>query len=56
MEEELEYLQWFASHADFGPAHMDVMIWLQDQYEAKTGKRVPEGYRYRDDIDEEDNG
>ena len=42
--EELEYLRWFYSNADFGPAHGDVIFYLNEQYVAETGKSVPEGY------------
>lgn len=42
---ELQWLQWFYSNADFGPAHGDVMQhWIQC-FEEETGKRVPTGYR-----------
>lgn len=43
---ELEYLQWFYANADFGPAHGDVMIGLQEEFTEKTGKAVPDGYEY----------
>lgn len=46
MEEatELEFLQWFYSNADFGPADEDVRLILQQRFEQETGKKVPEGY------------
>ena len=43
---ELRYLRWFASHADFGPAHGDVMYHLQNQYKQETGNDVPENWVY----------
>lgn len=47
MEEatELEWLQFFFGAADFGPSHGDAMNWYMEQFEKKTGKRVPEDYR-----------
>ena len=43
---ELEYLIWFYSNADFGPAHGDVMTDLQQRFKEETKKDVPEGYKY----------
>jgi hypothetical protein len=43
-EEELEFLRWFYSTCDFGPAHSDVIDMLKEQYVAETGKPIPEGY------------
>lgn len=47
MEEasELEYLKWFAIYADFGPAHGDVIHYMQQDFEQQTGKRVPANWR-----------
>lgn len=41
---ELEWLKWFYSYADFGPADGDMRGWMRAQFEKKTGKAVPEGY------------
>lgn len=43
---ELEWLKWFFQNADFGPAHGDVMLSLQEQFEEAMKKRVPENYKY----------
>jgi len=43
---ELEYLKWFFSHADFGPADGDVHIWMQEKFEEETGLEVPNDYKY----------
>ena len=43
---ELEYLKWFYHRADFGPADGDVRIWMNEQFEAETGKLIPQGYEY----------
>ena len=45
MDDELEYLRWFYVHADFGPAHGDVMHWLNQRYHEETGKEPPDGYK-----------
>lgn len=41
---ELEWLQWFYANADFGPGHGDVMHWLKQRFQEKSGKLLPEGY------------
>lgn len=41
---ELEFLQWFYSVADFGPADYDVRKMLEEQFQRETGKRLPKGY------------
>lgn len=43
---ELEWLRYFHSWADFGPAHGDVMMILQESFEKETGKKVPLSYKY----------
>lgn len=45
LEAELDYLRYFHTHADFGPAHTDVVMAIQRQYE-QSGKQVPEGWKY----------
>ena len=41
-KEELEYLLWFFSNADFGPADEDVRQLMEQEYTEETGKPVPE--------------
>jgi len=48
---EEQWLHWFAVNVDFGPAHGDVMIMMQDEFNRQTGLEVPDGWRY--DCDEE---
>jgi hypothetical protein len=48
---EKEWLEWFYSECDFGPAHEDVILELQQRFEKTTGERVPRGYRQRDESD-----
>ena len=43
---ELEYLRWFYAHADFGPAHSDVMMILNEDFVDETGLALPDGYEY----------
>ena len=51
MDEDVqEYLKWFFINADFGPAHGDVMVWLQERYEHETGKKVPADYDYTAEV------
>ena len=46
---ELEYLKWFMSGADFGPAHQDVMDGLNESFMLDTDKNIPEGYNLAGD-------
>lgn len=41
---EIDYLRWFFSSADFGPAHGDVMYYMNAEY-VNSGGVVPEGYK-----------
>ena len=41
---ELEYLQWFYAECDFGPAHEDVIHYMNEQFRIETGQDLPEGY------------
>jgi hypothetical protein len=43
--DELEFLKWFFSNADFGPADGDVRLYLYQQFERETGKTLPDGYQ-----------
>lgn len=45
MDENLEFLEWFYSNCDFGPAHEDVISILHARYTRETGKNVPDCYR-----------
>lgn len=46
---ELEWLRWFAQHADFGPADGDVQHMMREEFMAETGKNLPEGWNYASD-------
>lgn len=41
---ELEFLQWFYSNCDFGPADEDVRAHLKAVFVEETSKRLPQGY------------
>ena len=47
--DELEYLRWFASVVDFGPADADVQRAYQDEFEERVGKLVPIFWRIAGD-------
>lgn len=42
---EIDFLRWYFSNADFGPAHEDVVNILFRQFEEETSTAVPEEYR-----------
>lgn len=42
MQAELDYLRFFYSNADFGPAHEDVVEAINTHYD----KDIPEGYMF----------
>lgn len=46
---ELEYLKWYRQNIDFGPAHGDVILCLDEQFEEESGKRVPKNWRDEED-------
>ena len=46
---ELEYLKWFRIEADFGPAHGDVIGWMDERFKEETGKNLPEGWGEEDE-------
>lgn len=48
---EIEWLRWFASNVDFGPADYDVQMRYQQQFEEETSKLVADGWRMKDDED-----
>lgn len=50
---ELEYLRWFYSNADFGPADGDVRDILSAEFEKETGKTIPKSYRQHEDDGDE---
>ena len=41
---ELEFLKYFFSYADFGPADGDVRDIMYADFKRRTGKELPEGY------------
>jgi hypothetical protein len=47
MSAELEYLQYFHSYVDLGPADADIHIYLEKDYEKETGKKVPKSISWR---------
>lgn len=46
---ELEYLSWFRSEADFGPASSEIFDIMADDSINATGKDLPEGWNYYSD-------
>jgi hypothetical protein len=53
---ELNFLRWFASHADFGPADGDVRDALSEEFMDETGQYLPEGWNlYQDGETSTDN-
>lgn len=46
---ELEYLEWFHSWADFGPADSDVRDNMKNNFMSHSGKNLPEGYNIYSD-------
>ena len=46
---ELEFLRWFWMNADFGPAHENVMLKMEEVFTKETGKLPPVGYTYETD-------
>ena len=46
---QLEYLKWFYSNADFGPADSDVRNILKRDFMEDTGKNLPEGFNLSSD-------
>lgn len=43
---KLEYLEYFYQVADFGPAHGDVVYYINEGFTKHTGKLIPVGYEY----------
>lgn len=41
---ELEYLKWFRCNADFGPAHEDVINWLNKKFVEDMELNLPENW------------
>lgn len=52
--DEYNWLRWFVSNADFGPASGDVWVYMIQRYEAETGERVPDNWREGYIFDEEE--
>lgn len=46
---ELEYLEWFRTHIDLGPAESDIIDNMNIQFMNKTGKNLPEGWNFAQD-------
>jgi hypothetical protein len=46
---ELEFLNWFYSRADFGPADSDVRHYMKKYFISSTDKNLPLGYNYDSD-------
>ena len=46
---EIEYLRWFCSRADFGPASEDVVADMNREFMDETGKNLPEGWNLSQD-------
>lgn len=46
---ELEWLEWFAENADFGPADGDVRANMKQRFMDETKKNLPEGWNYGSD-------
>lgn len=45
-KDEYDWLVWFASNADFGPANGDVQYIMRENYEERTGRKVPKEWKY----------
>ena len=45
----LEYLEWFRNHADFGPAESDIIDAMNERFMEETGKNLPKGWNYAQD-------
>jgi hypothetical protein len=45
---ELEWLLWFYSNCDFGPADLDVRRMLKKEFMQNVGKPLPKGYEIED--------
>lgn len=41
----LEYLEWFYEKCDFGPAHEDVVMIINEEIKEESGKELPDGYK-----------
>ncbi|WEU67390.1 hypothetical protein [Xanthomonas phage JGB6] len=48
IQKELDFLRWFYSYSDFGPADSDVRYHLKSRYERQGGV-VPDGYKEEDE-------
>lgn len=48
---ELEWLKYFYNEADFGPAHEDVVSIIAEDFKKETGKLLPEGYDWSEEVE-----
>ena len=46
---ELQWLRYFFSHADFGPADDDVRYIIEEDFTRTTGLALPKGYERSND-------
>ncbi len=46
---ELQWLRYFFSYADFGPADADVRYIIEQNFTNATGLALPKGYERNDD-------
>lgn len=51
---ELEWLRWFFQNADFGPGDGDVQAAMKAAFKKETGKKMPVGYNFNEEGEEED--
>ena len=44
---EIKFLRWFYENCDFGPAHSDVILIMQESFlDEDPDNVIPEGYKY----------
>jgi len=46
---ELDYLRWFCTRADFGPASEDVIEEMKCKFMDETGMNLPDGWNLSQD-------
>ena len=52
--DEIEWLRYFISYADFGPADDDVRHAMAENFRRKTGKGMPVGWKCYDEEPEDE--